>query len=187
MAVEAFLLVSLSTVGGPSGLRVTVWRTLRALGGLYLQQSVCLLPAREQVARPARRLLAQVLAKGGTGRILTITVPDPAERADIIEQFNAERDAEYAEVLERTPSLLTELATETARGRATYAEVEESEADLERFRTWIAKIVARDHFGAAGRAAAEAAVERCAAALADFEAAAVTAETGPDDRPPGHP
>ncbi|WP_433074629.1 Chromate resistance protein ChrB [Dactylosporangium sp. CA-052675] len=172
---EPFLLISVSTAGGPAGLRVTVWRTLRALGGLYLQQSVCLLPARDEVARPVHRLLAQVRAKGGTGQAITITVPDPRERAELVARFNAEREAEYAEVLERTPALLEEIATETARGRVTYAEVEESEADLDRFRSWMAKIVARDYFGASGHAAAQAGIERCAAALAEFEAAAVAA------------
>jgi hypothetical protein len=37
---------------------------------------------------------------------------------------------------------------------ATYAEVEESEADLERFEKWLAAITARDYFGAPAGAAA---------------------------------
>ncbi|WP_433618309.1 Chromate resistance protein ChrB [Dactylosporangium sp. CA-139114] len=157
MGEEPFLLISVSTAGGPPGLRVTVWRTLRALGGRYPQQSVCLLPARGEVVRPAHRLLAQVRAKGGTGQAITVTVPDPRERAELVARFNAEREAGYA------------------RGRVTYAEVEESEADLGRLRARMAKITARDDFGAAGHAAAQARIERCAAALGEFEAAAVAA------------
>lgn len=179
---EPFLLISLSTAGGTASLRVAAWRKLRALGAVYLQQSVCLLPAREPVVRHVRRLLARVHADGGTGQILTITVPDPAEYGGLVTQFNTARDAEYAEVCDRTPAMLAEIATETARGRATYAEVEESEADLQRFRTWLAKIGARDYFTAAGRAAAEEAVDRCARALAEFEGAALAADTG--DPPP---
>jgi hypothetical protein len=177
---ERFMLVSVSTVGGPAGLRVTVWRKLRSLGAVYLHQSVCLLPAREAPTRQVRRLLAKVHAEGGSGQLLTIAIPDPVEYANVVAQFNAARDGEYAEVLDRTPAMLAELAGETARGRATYAEVEESEADLQRFRTWLNKIVARDYFGAPGRAAAEAAVARCAQALAGFEAAALAAEAGED-------
>ncbi|WP_433040642.1 Chromate resistance protein ChrB [Dactylosporangium sp. CS-033363] len=173
---EPFLLISVSTAGGTSGLRVTVWRNLRALGALYLQQSVCLLPAREEIARQVRRLIGQVLAKGGTGQVLTVTLDDPRELASVVDQFNVARDAEYGEILERTPPLLAELAAGAARGRVTYAEVEESEAELERFRTWIAKIAARDYFGATGRAEAEAAVVQFAEAVAKFEAAAVPAD-----------
>lgn len=174
---DRFLLVSVSSAGGSPSLRVQVWRKLRSLGALYLQQSVCLLPARERPAREVRRLLARVHAEGGTGRVITITVPDEQEHAALVAEFNAARDAEYAEVLERTPAMLDEIATETARGRATYAEVEESEADLDRFRAWLGKIAARDYFGAAGRADADAAVARCAQAFAEFEAAALSAET----------
>jgi hypothetical protein len=110
-------------------------------------------------------------------------VPDEDERTAIVAEFNAARDVEYSEVLERTPAMLAEIATETARGRATYAEVEESEADLARFHGWLAKITARDYFDAPGRAAAESAVAECAQALAEFEAAAPTAETGQPNKP----
>jgi Protein ChrB, N-terminal len=182
---ERFLLVSVSTAGGPPSLRVQAWRKLRSLGALYLQQSVCLLPARDRPTREVRRLLARVHADGGTGRMLTVTVPDEQEHATLVAEFSAARDAEYAEVLERTPAFLDEIAAETARGRASYAEVEESEADLDRFRTWIAKIAARDYFRAPGRAAADAAVARCAQALAEFEAAALSAETGVADATAG--
>lgn len=177
---EPFLLVTVSTAGGPDSLRVHVWRKLRSLGALYLQQSVCLLPARDRLVREVRRLLARVHAEGGTGQVLTITVPDQHEYEALVAQFNAARDAEYAEVLERTPQLLAEIDTETTRGRASYAEVEESEADLQRFRTWLGKITARDYFDAPGRAAAETAVADCAEALAEFEATALSTEAGTD-------
>ncbi|WP_157870051.1 MULTISPECIES: Chromate resistance protein ChrB [unclassified Streptomyces] len=78
----------------------------------------------------------------------------------------------------RAPGLLAELEKETARGNATYAEVEESEADLERFDKWLARIAARDHFGAPGGIAAREAVERCRTALAAFEDAAIAAQAG---------
>jgi hypothetical protein len=67
---ERFLLVSASTAGAPAAARVRVWRKLRSLGALYLQQSVCLLPAREPVRRQVQRLLASVRADGGTARLL---------------------------------------------------------------------------------------------------------------------
>jgi hypothetical protein len=180
---ERFLLVSASTAGGPASLRVQVWRKLRSLGALYLQQSVCLLPARQGPIREVRRLLARVHSEGGTGRVITIGVPDEREYAALVTQFNAARDAEYAEVLERTPAMLAEIATETRRGRASYVEVEESEADLDRFRAWLAKIAARDYFDAPGRVAAEAAVAQCAQALAEFEEAALRVEAHEPDRP----
>ncbi|MEV4177170.1 Chromate resistance protein ChrB [Nonomuraea sp. NPDC049709] len=174
--VSGWLLVSVSTAGAAPTLRVQVWRKLRSLGALYLQQSVCLLPEREQTVRQMRRLLDRVHQQGGSGRMLHVALTDVGEERQIVGEFNAARDAEYAEVLERLPAFRQELAAERARGRATYAEVEESEADLERFRSWMAKIAARDYFAAPAGAVARAAVEDAAADLAAFEQAALTAE-----------
>jgi hypothetical protein len=172
-----WLVVSASTAGAAASLRVQVWRRLRSLGALYLQQSVCLLPATADVARDVRRLAARVRQGGGTARVLPMAFTDPAAEQAVITELNAARDAEYAEVLERLPELHRELAHEQARGRATYAEVEESEADLHRFQAWLAKIETRDYFHAAGGDAARAAVAGAAAALAAFEKAALEAET----------
>lgn len=169
-------MISVSTAGAANSLRVQVWRKLRSLGGLYLQQSVCLLPDRPEVAREVRRLLDRVHHQDGTGQALHVELTDAAERAHLIAQANAARDAEYAEVLERLPALRQELADERARGNATYAEVEESEADLERFRVWLAKIAARDYFAAPGGGPARTAVEDAAAELAAFEEIALAVE-----------
>lgn len=178
-ASNDWLVISASTAGAAGTLRVQVWRKLRSLGALYLQQSVCLLPARDDVVRQVRRLVDRIRHQGGTVRVLRMRCADAAEERSLVEEFNAARDAEYAEVLERIPALREELAHERARGRATYAEVEESEADLERFRSWLAKIAARDYFAAPAGEAARAAVDDAAADLAEFERAALHAE-GPD-------
>lgn len=170
-------MVSVSTAGAAPTVRVQVWRKLRSLGALYLQQSVCLLPEREQTLRQVRRLLDRVRQQGGTGRLLRLALTDEVEERQVIGEFNAARDAEYAEVLERLPAFRAELATERERGRATYVEVEESEADLERFHSWMAKIDARDYFAAPVGVAARAAVREASADLAAFEQAALAAES----------
>ena len=170
-----WLLITVGTTGPSSSLRVAVWRKLRSLGALYVQQSVCLLPERPDTTSAIARLLDRVRREGGDARVLHIGLA-PGDEQAIIEAFHAERSDEYNEVCDRTPAFLEEIAKEQARGRATYAEVEESEADLDRLRTWLSKITARDYFDAPGRAEAEAEVERCAAALRDFENAALQSE-----------
>jgi hypothetical protein len=178
-----WLLVSVSTAGAATALRMQVWRKLRSLGALYLQQSVCLLPDRPEVAREVRRLLDRVHHQGGTGRLLHIALTQ-ADQAQLAAEMNTARDGEYAEVLGRLPEFLAELDKERARGRTTYAEVEECEADLDRYRSWLAKIGARDYFAAPGGTAARAAVEAAAAELAAFEQAALTAEAPPERQAP---
>ena len=174
----------MSTAGAAAALRVQVWRKLRSLGALYLQQAVCLLPARDEVVREVRRLADRVRHQGGSCRLLHVAITDDAERAQVVAEMNAARDEEYGEVLTRLPEFVAELDKERARGRTTYAEVEECEADLERYRSWLAKIAARDYFGAQGGEEAQAAVAAAAAELAAFEQAALSAEAPPEHIPP---
>jgi|SRR3954447_3375570 len=176
---ERWLLVTVSTAGAPGSLRVAVWRKLRSLGALYIHQSVCLLPARREVVRDVRRLIDRVRSQGGTARSVTMRFDDPAEEDAVRQQLQAARDDEYGEVLARAPDLVAELHMERGRGRATYEEVEESEADLERLRAWLAKIDRRDYFKAARRADAHAAIDECARELEAFEAEAFAREGDP--------
>jgi Protein ChrB, N-terminal len=179
-----WLLISVSTAGAAGTLRVQVWRKLRSLGAFYLQQSVCLLPAQADVVREVLRLADRVRHQGGSCRILHIQLADARERAQVITEMDAARDDEYAEVTERLPEFLAELDKERVRGRTTYAEVEECEADLERYRSWLAKIAARDYFAAPGGPAAREAVEQAAGELAAFEQAALSAEAPPERETP---
>jgi len=155
---------------------VHAWRKLRSLGALYLQNSVALLPERPATRRAAAKLLERLRRSGGEGRLLPIAITDPVEEQAVIAQFSAERSDEYQEIVSRVPAFLEEIAIERGGGRTTYAEVEESEADLERLEKWLARIKGRDYFAAPGRAEAEQAVARCRAELAAFEAEAVAAE-----------
>ena len=76
-------MISVSRAGAAGSLRVQVWRKLRSLGALYLQQSVCLLPARPEVAREVRRLVDRCIAtEDRTGVRLAFT--DATEERAVI-------------------------------------------------------------------------------------------------------
>lgn len=174
-----WLLVSVSSAGAHASVRVLAWRRLRGLGAVYLQQSVCLLPDRPQVRDDVERLLVRVIDEGGSGRLLQMRLTDPDEQQQLIADFRQASDAEYDDLLGRVPGFLAELDAERTRGRASLVEVEENEADLQRYRSWLAKIQARDYFQAPLGQTAQQAIERCAAELGRFEQEAFTAETGP--------
>ncbi|SDS98818.1 hypothetical protein SAMN04488543_2785 [Friedmanniella luteola] len=174
-----WVLLSVSTSKDAS-LRVFAWRRLRKLGAVYFHQSVCLLPDLPRVREALAPVTARIRGQGGRVRTLTITVPADEHDALVAEQRD-DRNEEYAEVVERVPQFLEEIVMETARGRATYAEVEESGADLERFAKWLASIADRDYFQAGRGADARAAVQQCREALAAFEGAALAADTVADN------
>ncbi|MEU6687315.1 Chromate resistance protein ChrB [Streptomyces sp. NPDC046832] len=166
-AEDAWLMVAVSTAGAADSLRVHVWRKLRGLGAVYVQQSVCLLPDRPPVAGAVRKLVDKVRAEGGTARLLHLTLTDPVERGEVIGEFRASVTAEYGEVLERLPAFFAEI---------------EAEADLARFETWVGKIAVRDYFAAPIGAEVRAELERARTAMTAFEAAALAADTSPDTR-----
>ena len=181
------MLIAVSTPrGGTSTLRVYAWRKLRSLGAHYLQQSVCLLPATPKTTRAATRLVTRLRAEGGQGEMFRIRLTDAKQEATVIDAIQRERTDEYHEVVERTQQFHEELQLERSRGRATYTELEESDADLARHQKWLAAIRARDYFDAPGGQEAAAAVASCEEALARFESEALSSEldeSAPDGRP----
>lgn len=181
------MLITVSTPpGGTSTLRVYAWRKLRSLGAHYLQQSVCLLPATPKTTRAVARLVTRLRAEGGHGEMLRIHLTDAKQEAVVIDAIQRERTDEYREVVGSTRLFHEELQFERGRGRATYTELEESDADLARYQKWLAAIRGRDYFGAPGGQEAAAAVASCEAALARFESEALSAEldeSAPDSRP----
>jgi len=175
--VRDWLLISVSTPrGGSSTLRVYAWRNLRGAGAHYLQQSVCLLPATPATTRAATKVVTRLRAEGGQGDVVRIHLLDPRHEARVIDAMQAERTDEYHELIESTRQFHEELECERIRGRAMYTELEESDADLARYKNWLAAVRARDYFDAPGRAEATAAVASCEAALAGFESEALSAE-----------
>ena len=181
-----WLLITVSTPGGGSStLRVYAWRNLRSLGAHYLQQSVCLLPATPKTTRAVTRLVTRLRAEGGHGEMLRISLTDSRQEAAIIDAIQRERTDEYREVVGSTQQFHEELRYERRRGRATYTELEESDADLARHQKWLAAIRARDYFDAPGGEEAAAAVASCEEALARFESEALAAELDDADAAPG--
>lgn len=162
-----WLVVVVSTAGAQKSLRMHVWRRLKELGALPVQQGVSMLPSTQRTSKDVAKLLDRVVRDSGDGRSLRVHLVDEAEHKELVAESRAARDEEYAEVLQRLPELFSELESETARGRVTFAELEESEADLERFRRWVARIELRDYFGGTRHDEVMTQLERAGQALAE--------------------
>jgi hypothetical protein len=143
-----------------SGRRTYVWRQLRQLGAVYLQQAAAVLPDRPELRVELDRLGQRIRSSGGEASLLETVSPSPAWEAELVERFNAARDAEYGEILDSVESFEDEIRRETLKQRFRFAELEEGEADWEKLRRWFGRLGERDFFGAAGRARAEEALSR---------------------------
>jgi CRISPR/Cas system-associated endoribonuclease Cas2 len=162
----AWLLLVYRIPSEPSRLRATVWRRLKSHGAIYLQNSVAALPASASAERALRRLRAEIGELGGTASLLRAETL--AGGADILSAYNAARDDEYEEIVDKCRDFLAEIAKETADTHFTYAELEENEEDLAKLRRWLEKITTRDTLAATGAADAATAVEQCVTALEEF-------------------
>ncbi|MGE5588642.1 MAG: Chromate resistance protein ChrB [Clostridia bacterium] len=152
----------------PSTARVRVWRTVRGLGGLYIQQAVGVFPARPEVERAVLRL-SQEIREMGVESFLFRAEAEPREGVELVERFRAQSDQEYREILEQCRGLLEELDAETEKGNFTFAEIEENEGDLAYIERWVEKAVARDFFKGALHDEVLRKVEQCKARMEEFE------------------
>ena len=158
----------------PSRLRAGVWRRLKGLGAIYVQSSAAALPSSPTAERALRTLRNEIVEMGGAAFLLASDVL--AGEPDLVALFNAARNDEYEEIVDRCEDFLRQLRKEYDEEHFTYAELEENDEDLAKLKSWLAKVQARDVLGAGEGAKAAEAVVRCEAALETFSAAVYEAE-----------
>jgi hypothetical protein len=152
----------------PTRLRSTVWRRIKSLGAIYLQNSVAALPASPASERSLRKLRREILDMSGTAILLSATAL--AGDAEVRASFLAARNDEYAEIVDKCEDFLRQVQKEYDENHFTYAELEENEEDLVKLKNWFAKITERDVFSADGRPPTERALEACEQSLEAFAA-----------------
>jgi DNA-binding transcriptional regulator PaaX len=152
----------------PTRLRATVWRRIKSMGAIYLQNSAAALPASTAAERGLRRLRSEILDMDGTAVLLSCSVL--AGEAQVRAAFQAARDDEYEEIVDKCEDFLGQVDKEYAASHFTYAELEENEVDLVKLRGWLQRVRDRDVFGAAGRQAADTALAACEEKLEAYAA-----------------
>jgi hypothetical protein len=155
----AWRLITYRLPAEPSRHRVAVWRELRRLGAVTLQQGTWAVPEGEGFDAGFAEVVEAITAAGGRPVVLA---------AQLEALFTGQREAEWAEFISDCGKYEAELAGEVAKGKLTLAELDEEEQSLERLRRWYRAIRARDLFGAPSAAAAEARLKECAEALERF-------------------
>jgi hypothetical protein len=132
----------------PTRLRAAVWRRIKSLGAIYLQNSVAALPAGHTAERSLRMLRNEILEMSGTAVLLSCSVL--AGESEIRSAFTAARDDEYEEIVDKCHDFLAGVEKEYTENHFSYAELEENEVDLVKLRNWLQRVRDRDVFGAAG-------------------------------------
>ena len=164
--LREWLVVVYKLPAEPTRHRASVWRKLRAAGAVYLQNGTATLLADPSGERVMRGVTQEIREVGGTAYLVRGELL--GDDTGLEAAFNAARDDEYREVLDRCRDLHAELERERAVGKFTFAELEENEEDLAKLEAWFGKIRGRDRFRAPLASEAEQAIASCRDDLEDF-------------------
>jgi hypothetical protein len=151
--------------------RVAVWRDLKRLGGLYVQQAVCVLPDVGDLRDQLGRVRDRIQELGGSSIFLTLNDVDDETSQTFFDGFREQSEKAYAEIVEECDTKFRkEIEFERFRENYTFEEAEEIRQDLEKLRRWIDKVEHRDWTAAPSREIAREKVAACEALLELFEA-----------------
>src|SRR6202521_6164893 len=154
----------------PTAGRVAVWRLLKKVGAIYLQQSVCVFPATAEVRRDLAPILQRIVSEGGEFHLLPLRKVDAAEERKLIQQFLEQTSNHYQEIIENCEVNFTkEIEFETFRKNFTYEEAEEIRAEFEEITAWFERVRKRDWYGAPNMKQAQEWLASCEKMLEEFE------------------
>ncbi len=125
----------------PTRLRAQIWRALGRCGALYLQDSVCIVPASTELAENMQWIADEIRELGGMAYLFRATATAPGQDEHIEKRF---AEASRTEALRLLDGLRTLEAKAIPDGSPeTYAAVED---ELRRLRQAGLKLHARSHF-----------------------------------------
>jgi hypothetical protein len=155
METDRWLLIAYKVPPEPASKRVAMWRRLKGMGGVYLQNGVCLLPRTDDHVRRLKMIENDIAEMGGDAVILETAALDRVQQDRVVARFKADRDDAYREFIDKCDDFEAEIGKETATRHFTYAELEENDLDLKKLQGWLEKIRKLDFYGGglAGEAA----------------------------------
>src|ERR1700757_195615 len=149
MAPYPWLLLIYKVPPEPASKRVALWRRLKSMGAVYLQNGVCLLPKTDDHARRLKIVENEVAEMGGEAIILEAVPMDRLQEEKVVARFKIDRDDAYREFIEKCDDFETEIAKETAAQHFTYNELEENDVEVKKLQGWLEKIRKLDFYGGA--------------------------------------
>jgi hypothetical protein len=174
----------------PTAGRVAVWRQLKKIGAIYLQQSVCVFPDYATVRADLQSILSRITEAQGEFHMLPVRMLSPSEHGKLVDQFLDQTAKHYTEIIENCEvNFQKEVEFEIFRQNFTYEEAEEIRIEFEKIANWFERVKKRDWFGASNQKEAERWIATCERLVEDFEAKvfAVQQETDAPARPATNP
>ena len=162
---SSWLLLTYKVPPEPSKLRVAIWRRIRGLGAVYLQNGICVLPTTTDHERQFRIVQSEIERAGGEAVIFETAGLDAKQEELVMARFKHDRDQDYEEFLDKCADYKKEVDKEVKADHYTFAELKENDEDLKKLKGWLERIKVIDFYGAPARAAAERQLVECEAVL----------------------
>jgi CRISPR/Cas system-associated endoribonuclease Cas2 len=163
-----WLLLTYKVPAEPSARRIAIWRKLKGMGAIYMQNGVCVLPKTDDHVRRLKMVENDIAEAKGESVILETIALDRVQEEKVVARFKADRDEAYVEFIDKCDDFEREVAKEITAGHYTYAELEENDVDLKKLQGWLEKIARLDFYGAALAEEARARLRGCEATLDDY-------------------
>ncbi len=163
-----WLLLTYKIPPEPAAPRMAVWRKLKGMGAVYLQNGVCLVPKTDDHLRRLKIIEHDIGEAAGESVLLETTALNRAQAEKVMTRFKADRDEAYKEFLGKCDDFDAEIAKETKAKNFGYAELEENDVDLKKLQVWFERIRKLDFYGASGATEAERRLKACEKLLDGF-------------------
>lgn len=187
MTSPAWLLLTYKVPPEPAAKRIALWRKLKSMGAVYLQNGVCLLPKTDDHLRRLKVVENEIEEIGGEAVLLETAGLDRAQEEKVVRRFTADRDEAYHEFIDKCADFEAEISKETAAEHFTYAELEENDVDLEKLKGWLAKIRKLDFYKAPLSEEADKRLNHCTTLLETYAKRVFEAhEENRPHTPPAH-
>ena len=168
MATYTWLLLTYKVPPEPAAKRVALWRRLRGMGAVYLQNGMCLLPKTDDHVRRLKMLENDIAGMDGDAVILEAVALDRGQQEKVVARFKADRDDAYREFIDKCDDFETEIAKETVAQHFTYNELEENDVEVKKLQGWLEKIKKLDFYGGGLATDAAARLKVCEGLLDDY-------------------
>ena len=126
----------------PTRLRLQVWRKLQRMGAVYLQNAVCLLPARDDLVENMHYVAGMVEEMGGTCHLFSASALLPSGDERLKQEFVAQSDEALGKIVERLAGV-----RESLEKAASPSALERAEEELKRERVAYLRARRQAYFG----------------------------------------
>jgi len=163
-----WLVINYNLPTEPSRHRVAVWRGLKKIGAVNIQQSMWILPGSEENHLWLLKISQEIEANKGDALLMESVFFENKHEERIVSLFNSLRDEEYLEFIRECEKYLKEIDKEIAKEKFTFSELEEEESEYEKLISWHKKIEARDTFTSSCKGEAMIKIEQIKSAFENY-------------------